>query len=178
MANHYVQKLQNFGAEKVAAGEIKSTVVDDWFDPSMFSAACDAIDAGGLDAWFAKQLSTRPFWAPPKASDSEMSDERDARAGNVTALARVCRRMPADEFREWCATNSIDLNKIGKPAPKAPDSGASGARKDQSKNPWSRESWNLTKQGSIVTGLGLAKAGEMAAAVGCRVGSTRPNPDF
>jgi hypothetical protein len=44
-------------------------------------------------------------------------------------------------------------------------------------NPWSKEGWNITRQGGIVTSLGMEKAASMARAVGCVIGSTKPNLD-
>lgn len=41
-------------------------------------------------------------------------------------------------------------------------------------NPWSKAGWNVTKQGSLVTQLGVVKAGEIAAMAGCKVGDTKP----
>lgn len=41
-------------------------------------------------------------------------------------------------------------------------------------NPWSKEGWNLTKQGQIVKQVGLAKANEIAARVNSKVGATKP----
>ena len=41
-------------------------------------------------------------------------------------------------------------------------------------NPWSADGWNLTKQGQVVKEHGMARAQEMAKAVGSTVGSTRP----
>lgn len=40
-------------------------------------------------------------------------------------------------------------------------------------NPWSKEGWNITKQGVLVKTLGIAKAEEIAALVGSKVGSTK-----
>jgi len=42
-------------------------------------------------------------------------------------------------------------------------------------NPWTKEHWNLTKQGQVVTSQGLEKANAMAAAAGSKLGATRPS---
>lgn len=45
-------------------------------------------------------------------------------------------------------------------------------------NPWSRSDWNVTMQGMIARTRGLSAAKAMAAAVGSRIGATRPTvPD-
>jgi hypothetical protein len=41
-------------------------------------------------------------------------------------------------------------------------------------NPWSKEGWNITKQGAVVKTLGEAKAAEIAAQAGCKIGDTKP----
>jgi hypothetical protein len=41
-------------------------------------------------------------------------------------------------------------------------------------NPWSKEGWSLTKQGALVRQLGEAKAAEIAALAGSKIGSTKP----
>jgi hypothetical protein len=43
-----------------------------------------------------------------------------------------------------------------------------------SDNPWSAGGWNITKQGAYVKQFGIAKASEMAARVGSKVGATQP----
>lgn len=40
-------------------------------------------------------------------------------------------------------------------------------------NPWSKAGWNVTAQGHLVKTLGEVKANEIAAQVGCKVGSTK-----
>lgn len=49
--------------------------------------------------------------------------------------------------------------------------GPSGGRAN---NPWSKEAWNLTKQGALVRELGEVKAAELAARVGSKLGATKP----
>lgn len=41
-------------------------------------------------------------------------------------------------------------------------------------NPWSKQGWNLTKQGALVRQLGETKAGEIAAQAGSKIGATKP----
>lgn len=40
-------------------------------------------------------------------------------------------------------------------------------------NPWSKEGWNLTKQGALIKQLGEQKAGEIAAMAGSHIGATK-----
>jgi len=41
-------------------------------------------------------------------------------------------------------------------------------------NPWSKQGWNLTKQGALIRQLGETKAGEIAAQAGSHIGATKP----
>jgi hypothetical protein len=41
-------------------------------------------------------------------------------------------------------------------------------------NPWSKEHWNMTKQGQVVQAQGMEKANQMAAAAGSKVGAAHP----
>lgn len=54
--------------------------------------------------------------------------------------------------------------------------GGSGPTGRTAENPWSREGWNVTKQGQYIRQHGEAKAGEAATSVGSKVGSTKPPP--
>jgi hypothetical protein len=51
---------------------------------------------------------------------------------------------------------------------------ARGGEYAGSNNPWSKEGWSLTKQGQVVTKLGAAKAAEVAAMAGAKIGDTKP----
>lgn len=54
-----------------------------------------------------------------------------------------------------------------------------GADKSKTRNnPWLASQWNLKAQGDLVKRIGIEAASRIAAAAGCRVGSTRPNPAF
>ncbi len=48
-----------------------------------------------------------------------------------------------------------------------------GARLVGADNPWSKDGWNLTRQGQVVRERGEAKAAEMAAMVGSKLGATK-----
>ena len=54
------------------------------------------------------------------------------------------------------------------------DSRGSGDTSTFSKNPWSREHWNLTEQGKVLTTQGREKADQMAKSAGTVVGGTMP----
>lgn len=45
-------------------------------------------------------------------------------------------------------------------------------------NPWSKQGWNITKQGALVASLGIEKSAAIARSVGCKIGDTKWNPKF
>lgn len=54
--------------------------------------------------------------------------------------------------------------------------GANGGRgpTGRASNPWSKEGWNITKQGAYVTEHGIDKAKTAAESVGSKIGATKP----
>jgi hypothetical protein len=82
----------------------------------------------------------------------------------------------------WGLRNLQDFKTAGvkpdteyEPDPSRPEPGAKPAPfRAPSKNPWSAESWSTERQRSVVKGLGLEKASELAAAAGSFVGATSP----
>lgn len=52
--------------------------------------------------------------------------------------------------------------------------GGGGGHIGRADNPWSKEGWNLTKQGAYIRANGEEKASQLAAAVGSKLGATRP----
>lgn len=52
------------------------------------------------------------------------------------------------------------------------------AKRPDASNPWCKLGWNISAQGRLVVALGAEKAAQIAASAGCRIGSTKPNPDF
>jgi hypothetical protein len=53
-----------------------------------------------------------------------------------------------------------------------------GVKKPDATNPWSAAGWNVTAQMGVHKRLGETKAIAIAAAAGCKLGSTRPNPAY
>jgi hypothetical protein len=74
------------------------------------------------------------------------------------------------KYADWCAANGDA--KPGKVV------AADNTRKASSENPWSREGWSLKRQGELCIKLGTDKAGAIAGAAGCVIGSTKFNPMF
>lgn len=55
--------------------------------------------------------------------------------------------------------------------------GGGGKGGHSGNNPWSKAGWNITKQGQVVREQGEAKATEIAARVGSKLGATKPPTD-
>jgi hypothetical protein len=135
-------------------------------------------------------IERMPLVQPPK-DDPTVSDrervEAEALAGSVQAHGAIWKRFVAEsggnealgdaKYRDWCTSNKA------KPGLKAAIEGAEKAVGDldaadllkvgASKNPWSPEGWNLTRQGSAFR-ADPALAARLAAAAGSHIGATRP----
>ena len=61
--------------------------------------------------------------------------------------------------------------------PKKPNDPNAGLPKGTT-NPFSKDGWSLAKQGSLLKAVGPEKSAQIAAAVGAKIGDTRPNPKF
>jgi hypothetical protein len=98
---------------------------------------------------------------------------------SLKARGELLREVGATNYAKLAAEWGSDISLRPGKAPagregetKKPDA---AARRD---NPFSKEGWNITKQGALVKSLGIEKAGAIAKAVGVRIGDTRPNPNF
>lgn len=72
---------------------------------------------------------------------------------------------------------SADLEKYQPAKSKTTNSDGSRKRPEKS-NPWSKEGWSVTGQGKLILSLGEEKAAAIAQAAGCKIGSTKFNPDY
>lgn len=61
------------------------------------------------------------------------------------------------------------VKKQSKPEPKQP--------KARTNNPWSEEGWSVAAQQKLIRSIGPTGAAGVAAAVGCTLTSTAPNPE-
>lgn len=52
--------------------------------------------------------------------------------------------------------------------------GGTGPNGSRTNNPWTKENWNVTRQGALVKELGEEKASQLAISVGSKLGATKP----
>ncbi len=149
-----------------------------------------------IDECVAAFCKEHDFLAPPKDSGPSAADQLkalqdEAAAGSVTAHGALHKQMGAEAYEAWRAANGARPGKRvdANPNQAALDEirqkldaleGGGGSKingapagKD---NPWSKDGWNITRQGSIVRALGAEKAGQIAAAARSHIGATRPTP--
>jgi hypothetical protein len=131
---------------------------------------------------FVKTLrTTNPWWFPSTEPDLQ---QRAFLEGNMTARSEIIKNEGMEKYKmlaeQWSA-DPINPKIIGKQpgAERAlgPDAAEKRAR-DHKSNPWSKQGWSLTKQGECIKVMGLDGAARLAKAVGCVVGSTKPNPAY
>jgi hypothetical protein len=111
----------------------------------------------------------KPHWFSAPAVDTP--DE--AVLYNVDAQVRYANAHSVAELTSLLAANGLTPGRV-LPKPTKDNSG----RKAAKDNPWSAEGWNLTTQSHVWKTLGETKAQEIAAAAGCVLGSTKPNPAY
>jgi hypothetical protein len=98
---------------------------------------------------------------------------------NITAQMALFKAVGAEACAEIAAAAG---SHIGATHPNENFAGASGDRHVDAiadrardvKNPWTREGWNITRQGQIYKQVGPKKAAELAAAAGVKLHATRP----
>ncbi len=109
-----------------------------------------------------------PAEKPQDQINADPAQIEAALAGNLTAKGKLLR----DTFKGDLTALETALTQRREKI-----KGANGAdNPDHSTNPFSAKGWSISKQGQIVKAMGEAKAAQVAAAVGCTLGSTRPNP--
>jgi hypothetical protein len=94
--------------------------------------------------------------------------------GNITAKGKLLR----DTFHGDMAALETALTARRE---KAAANKAGRTEKDVAEhrnNPFSAAGWNVSRQGQLVKAMGEKKAADIAAAVGCTLGSTKPNPHY
>lgn len=122
----------------------------------------------------------------PKAADTRITDLNvrvdgavieQALAGNKTALGTVARSFAAPGKEPTAAdVAAAELYLKAKRGGNGGLDNTAPAHRDASHttNPWSAEHWNVTKQGSIVKGLGVERAASIAKSANSFIGATRP----
>jgi hypothetical protein len=96
----------------------------------------------------------------------------------LTKLGKLYTELGAARFEALCKEWDCDATRLkpGRPPEYARRPEAKKAT-NRANNPWSKEGWNISRQGAFVTSQGIEKAAALARAVGCTIGSTRPNLD-
>jgi hypothetical protein len=108
------------------------------------------------------------------AANADPAMMQAALDGNITAKGKLLRGTFHGDLAALETALAAKREKIE--ATKA--AAAAANNKDHSTNPWSRGGWSLRKQGELIRAAGEAKAAQIAAAVGCKIGSTKPNPAY
>lgn len=84
----------------------------------------------------------------------------------------------ADKLAQTYGLKSASDPRRGRRPAGASDETGKPNGKDHKGDPWSRNGWSITEQGRLVRSIGTTKPAAIAAAVGCTLGSTHPNPNY
>lgn len=143
-------------------------------------ATGEAIDADKSRKWIA---DNKPHLLPP-VFESSLADRAFIGAGNKSAAAELVKQVgmkEATKIAEGYGKRTPWDTKPGKAPARADDDSTkkkSGNGHDRASNPFSKEGWSISKQGSLLRAVGVEKCAAIAASVGSRIGATRPNMDF
>jgi len=139
------------------------TCLDDaWMEFATFNGS--AID------FFVKTQKAKPYRFEPTQAETT---ERNLVLYNVDEQTRYARANGLPALEDVLQRSGLKPGQF-LPAPTEKISGKK-AGKD---NPWSAEAWNTTQQSRVYKTLGETKAKAIAAAAGCVLGSTKPNPAY
>jgi hypothetical protein len=144
-----------------------------------------------ITEWLAKLRETKPHFFPDYIP-AEISEADEARAiidaatltPTPASLSALFNRFSVAKAQEILKASGVDIKpdrhgriKPGKKITVADDGKATvedGPKEDRRSNPFSREGWNVTKQGSLIKSLGPEKAAAIARSVGSYIGATKP----
>jgi hypothetical protein len=116
-----------------------------------------------------------------------------AKAGDLTAVGRVFNILHGDQTK---TPATIAAAKAALAAALAGKSDDETARDDKGRfvaddasnkkpkpgehknNPWHQSNFNISAQGKLLRAVGAEKAAAIAAAVGCKIGATKPNLNY
>lgn len=151
--------------------------------PSAVEECLDLWEAGKIkEATLADNIKELRESRSDMFFDAESQDLAQAAFvdGNLTARGKLSKTMPLAELdalaQSFGLKNAHDFGRG-----KVPDAASGGDKKKNGgdrDNPWRASHWNISRQGQLVKSLGTEAAARIAAAAGCKIGSTRPNPAY
>jgi hypothetical protein len=156
-----------------AIGDLKSTAVADFldeFDAGMFVEST-------VDEWIKQARADKP----QRFHDAGTDDlARSAFVdGNLTARGKLHKQMSMAECDALAQTFGLkNFHDFGRGKVPTNTDADPNKKKSGGDNPWKAGNWNVTKQAQLVKSLGTKRAAGIAAAAGCRIGSTKPNPAY
>lgn len=132
--------------------------------------------------WVEQVTVARPHLLKRPAIEPELIEQAFGAKPSLQARGVLYAVAGAAEFNKIAAEWSADLRNLN-PGTRPSGNGDKGSEKkptpgSNKTNPWSAAGWSLARQGQIVKTLGVEKAASIAKAVGCKLGSTKPNPAF
>jgi hypothetical protein len=139
-------------------------------------ATGETLDSEKSKAWIAEH---KPHLLPP-IYERSLAD-RAFLDGNITArgaLVKQIGKAEADKLAQQYGLHSVSDTRPGTAPAGANDGKQKPNGKEHASNPFHKSNWNVSKQGSLLRAVGVEKCAAIAASVGCKIGSTAPNPNF
>ena len=170
-------KLGSSEAQRQDAVLVLAPLCERVADVVVLKATRAGLEAAESKAWLDKH---KPHLLPPKFERS-LADRAFLDGGNLTARGALLREVGEAEAnriaQSYGLRNMADTRRGTRPEG-ASEEHSKPNGKDRSANPWRAGQWNISEQGRLVRALGVEKAAQIAASVGCSLGSTHPNPNY
>jgi hypothetical protein len=146
-------------------------------DVVTLTATGETLDSEKSKAWIA---ANKPHLLPP-IYERSLADRAfvDGNGMARNALVKQIGKAEADKLAQKYGLKSAHDTKHGTAPTRADDD--AGKKKNSGNhrnNPFHKSNWNISAQGKLLRAVGPTKCAAIAAAVGSRIGDTRPNPDF
>jgi hypothetical protein len=167
------KKLESSEAQRQDSVAVLAPLCKMTGDVCTLKATGEAIESDASRKWLA---DNKPHLLPAPYERS-LADRAFA-DGNFTARNTLTKQIGYAEATRIAQSYGLkSLHDTGRGKPPATGDKPNG-KGDHSTNPFHASNWSLAKQGAMLRALGPEKTAAIAASVGCKIGSTRPNAAY
>ena len=144
-------------------------------DDCVLKETGEPIESDKSKAWLEKN---KPHLMPAKFERS-LADRAFA-DNNMTARTELLRQVgkpEADRIAQQYGLRDVADSRRGTPPADVEGKKKIGTASHKG-NPFHASNWNVSAQGKLLRAVGAEKCAAIAAAVGSKIGATRPNPNY
>jgi hypothetical protein len=149
------------------------------YSPLFKKVGDDLVYGGRTIEDFIKTLKTEKPHCFPSAQAVDLQEQAFGSSPTLKSRGALYNEVGAANYAKLAEQWGCDASLRPGKAPAGHESETKkpslAARRD---NPFSKQGWNITKQGALVKSLGIEKAAAIAKSVGVKIGDTKFNPDY